>query len=140
LILTSAKTPLYCHSQHRNLPRLRRALPEPVLEMNRATAASRGISEGEWVAIVTPKGRVRARARLVAGLADGVVGAQHGWWQACADLGLPGYDPLSMAGANINLVIGNEAVDPVSGAAPHRSYLCEIEKSVESPVVVAAIP
>jgi len=140
LILTSAKTPLYCHSQHRNLPRLRRALPEPVVEMNRATAASRGIGEGDWVAIVTPKGRVRARVRLVAGLADGVVGAQHGWWQACADLGLPDYDPLSMAGANINLVIGNEAFDPVSGAAPHRSYRCEIEKWVERPVVVAALP
>jgi anaerobic selenocysteine-containing dehydrogenase len=140
LFLTSAKSPLYCHIQHRNLPRLRRLLPEPVLEMNRATAASRGIRQNDWVAIVTPKGRLGARARLVTGLADGVVGAQHGWWQACADLGLPGYDPLSTAGANINLVIGNETFDPVSGAVPHRSYLCEIEKSVERPVVVAELP
>jgi anaerobic selenocysteine-containing dehydrogenase len=34
LILTSAKTPLYCHSQHRNLPKLRRALPDPIVEIN----------------------------------------------------------------------------------------------------------
>lgn len=115
-------------------------LPEPVVEMNPATAASRGIGEGDWVAIVTPKGSVRARVRLIAGPADGVVGAQHGWWQGCADLGLPDYDPLSMAGANINLVIGNEAVEPVSGDTPHRSYRCEIEKWVERPVVVAALP
>jgi hypothetical protein len=61
------------------------------------------------------------------------VGAQHGWWQACGELGLPGYDPLSADGANINLVIGAETFDPVSGAAPHRSYRCEIEK-------LAAVP
>ena len=131
LVLTSTKTPLYCHSQHRNLPRLRRTLPEPIVEMNPATATSRGIDDGDLVAIVTPKGRVHARARLIASLADGVVGALHGWWQACADLGLPGYDPLTAEGANVNLVIGNEAFDPVSGAAPLRSYLCNIEKRVE---------
>lgn len=127
-VLTSAKTPLYCHSQHRNLPRLRGALKEPLVEMNPATAARRGISEGEWVAIVSPKGRIRARAHLVATLADGVVAAQHGWWQACPGLDLPGYDPLSAAGANLNLIIGNEEIDAVSGAPPHRSYRCEIEK------------
>lgn len=131
LVLTSAKTPLYCHSQHRNLPRLRRALPEPVVEMNPETAAARDIRDGDWVAIVTPQGRVRARARLTTGLADGIVGAQHGWWQACEDLRLPGYDALSADGANINLVIGNEAFDPVSGAAPHRSYQCQLEKIPE---------
>jgi hypothetical protein len=68
----------------------------------------------------------------VATLPDGVVGAQHGWWQSCVELDLPGYDPLSADGANINLVIGVEAFDPVSGAAPHRSYRCNIERAVEA--------
>ena len=104
-------------------------MPEPIVEINPATAAAREIAHGDWVDIVTPVGRVRARARLVASLADGVVGAQHGWWQACTELGLPGYDPLSEDGANINLVIGNEAMDPVSGVAAYRSYRCEIERS-----------
>ncbi len=130
LVMTSVKTPLYCHSQHRNLPHVRRALPDPVVEMSPATAASCGIGDGDWVAVVTPVGRVRARARLAARLADGVVGAQHGWWQACAALDLPGYDALSADGANINLVIGNESFDPVSGAVPHRSYPCNIERLV----------
>jgi anaerobic selenocysteine-containing dehydrogenase len=128
LVLTSAKTPLYCHSQYRNLPRLRRLVPEPVIEMSPVTAASRGIKKGDWVAIITSLGRVRARARLMTGLADGVVAAQHGWWQACPELGLPGYDALSPEGSNINLVIGAGAVDPVSGAAPLRAYRCDIER------------
>jgi anaerobic selenocysteine-containing dehydrogenase len=128
LLLTSTKSPLYCHSQHRNLPRLRRLLPDPVVELSPATATSRGIAAGEWVAIITPHGRVRARARLMTNLADGVVAAQHGWWQPCAELDLPGYDPLNADGANINLAIRGDVVDPVSGAAPLRANRCNIER------------
>jgi anaerobic selenocysteine-containing dehydrogenase len=128
LTLTSAKTPLYCHSQHRNLARLRRLEPDPVAELSPATAAARGIGEGDWLAIATPHGRVRARAQLNARLADGIVAARHGWWQACPELELPSYDALDSEGANLNLAIGVEATDPVSGAAPHRCYPCQIEK------------
>ena len=128
LTLTSAKSPLYCHSQHRNLARLRRMEPDPVAELSPATAAARGIGEGDWLAITTPRARVRARAQLNASLADGIVAARHGWWQSCPELGLPGYDSLDSDGANINLAIGTEAADPVSGAAPHRCYPCQIVK------------
>jgi len=74
-------------------------------------------------------GRVRARARLVVSLGEGVVVAQDGWWQECTELGLSGYNPLTGDGANINLVIGNDAIDPVSGVAAYRSYHCEVERS-----------
>lgn len=73
-VLTSAKTPIYCHSQHRNLSRLRRVIPEPVVEMNPATAELHEVEQGEWVLIATPRGRIRARAHLNASLADGVIG------------------------------------------------------------------
>jgi anaerobic selenocysteine-containing dehydrogenase len=132
LVLTSAKTPIYCHSQHRNLPRLRRVIPDPVVEINPATAALHQIEQNEWVSISTPRGSVRARAHLNASLADGVIGGQHGWWQSCPDLGLPGYDPLGSDGANINLVIGDEFVDPVSGAAPHRCYPARLQRLADS--------
>ena len=132
LVLTSAKTPIYCHSQHRNLSRLRRVIPDPVVEMNPATAELHEIEQGEWVSIATPRGRIRARAHLNASLADGVIGGQHGWWQSCPDLGLPGYDPLGPDGANINLVIGDEVLDPVSGAAPHRCYPAQLLRLANS--------
>jgi anaerobic selenocysteine-containing dehydrogenase len=130
LTLTTIKTPLYCHSQHRNLARLRRLEPDPVAELSCFTAASAGIGDGDWLAIATPRGRVRARARLNPTLADGIVAAQHGWWQACPELGLPGFDALDPDGANINLAVGVDTVDPVSGAASHRCYPCRIEKLV----------
>jgi anaerobic selenocysteine-containing dehydrogenase len=122
MVLTSAKTPIYCHSQHRNLPRLRRVIPDPVVEVNPATAALHEIEQGQWVSISTPRGSIRARAHFNSSLADGVIGGQHGWWQSCPDLGLHGYAPLGSDGANINLVIGDELLDPISGAAPHRCY------------------
>jgi anaerobic selenocysteine-containing dehydrogenase len=128
LILTSAKSPHYCHSQHRSLARLRRLSPHPSLEIHPQTAAARGIAEGDWVSIATPAGRARAVARLQPSLDPSVVAAQHGWWQGCAALGLPGYDPFSPEGANYNLLIGNDVVDPISGSVPHRSYVCEIER------------
>jgi len=132
LVLTSAKTPIYCHSQHRNLPRLRRVIPDPVIKMNPATAAVHEIEQGEWVSISTPRGTIRARAHFNFSLADGVVGGQHGWWQSCPDLGLPNYDPLGSDGANINFVIGDEVLDPISGAAPHRCYSAQLRRLASS--------
>jgi hypothetical protein len=51
---------------------------------------------------------------------------EHGWWQACPEIGASGYDPFGPMSANFNLLIDSAALDPVSGTAPHRSYLCEI--------------
>ena len=126
LIFTCAKSTLFCESQHRNLPSLRRRALDPEVELHPAAAAARGIAEGDWVAIATPAGSVRACARLNATLAPDVVCGQHGWWQACPELDAPGYDPFSSTGSNLNTIIGTGAIDPVSGSVPHRAYLCEV--------------
>ena len=130
LILTCAKHTLFCESQHRALPSLRRQALDPEVELHPVTAAERGIGPGDWVHIETPGGSVRARARLNDALEPNVVCGQHGWWQACPDIGAPGYDPFGPDGANYNLIIGNEAIDPVSGSVPHRAYLCQVRRAV----------
>jgi anaerobic selenocysteine-containing dehydrogenase len=129
LILTCAKSTQFCESQHRGLPSLRRRERDPEVELHPSAAAERGIGAGDWVAIETPEGRVRARARLNESLAPGVVCGQHGWWQACPEIGAPGYDAFSPDGANLNLIIGYAAIDPVSGSVPHRAYLCQIRRA-----------
>ncbi len=126
LILTSSKSAAFCESQHRSIPSLRKRARDPEIELNPETAGARGIVEGDWVTIETPEGSVRARATLNETLEPRVVCGQHGWWQACPQIDAPGYDPFSSSGANLNLIIGNDAVDPVSGSVPHRSYLCEV--------------
>ena len=126
LILTSAKPSLFCQTQYRALPSLRRRAFGPEVALHPAAAAARGIADGDWVAIETPDGTVRARARLNGDLDPRVVVGEHGWWQPCPELAAPGYDAFGPMGANFNLLIGSAALDPVSGTASHRSYLCEI--------------
>ncbi|HSL70994.1 MAG TPA: molybdopterin dinucleotide binding domain-containing protein, partial [Longimicrobiales bacterium] len=108
------------------LPSLRRRARDPEVELHPTTAAARGIGPGDWVHIETPRGSIRARARMNDSLDPNVVCGQHGWWQACPEIGAPGYDAFSADGANFNLIIGNEAIDPISGSVPHRAYLCEV--------------
>lgn len=128
LILTCAKHTQFCESQHRALPSLRRRARDPEVELHPAAAAERDIRPGDWVTIETPEGRIRARARLNESLEPRVVCGQHGWWQACPEIGAPGYDPFGPDGANFNLLIGNAAIDPISGSVPHRAYLCQIRR------------
>jgi len=111
-----------CHiERHLGGRERQQPLPQPagsVAELSPATAAARRVGEGDWLAIATPRGR--ARARLNATLADGIVAARHGLRQACPELDLSGYDAIDPDGASVNLAIGVEAADPVSAAAPHR--------------------
>jgi len=126
LVLTSAKSIHYCHSQHRGLPSLRRHEPDPVVEIHPDAADARGITEGDWVRIQTPHGAARAKAKFKKHLDPRVVSATAGWWQSCADLSLPGYAALADGSANLNAAVSNEFTDPISGSVPHRSYLCEV--------------
>jgi anaerobic selenocysteine-containing dehydrogenase len=126
LILTCAKSLRFCESQHRNLASLRRAAPDPQVELHPDTALARGIAAGDWVSIDTPHGSISARARLNSGLSPDVVVGQHGWWQACGELGLPGYPPYGPGSANLNLVLRQGPSDPTGGSSPLRSSMCEV--------------
>ncbi len=127
LILTSAKSPQYLHSQMRNIAALRRRRPDPQLELHPETAASRDIHEDQWVTISTPHGQMRARARLSPKLDRRVVSASHGWWQGCKSLSLPGYENSGEISANLNAAISGDMADPIGGSMPLKSYICQIE-------------
>ena len=130
LVLTCAKPTLFLQTQLRALPGLRRRAPDPEVELHPSAAAMRGIVAGDWVSVETPAGRVRVRARLNEDIDPRVAVGEHGWWQACAALGAPGYDPFGPDGANFNNLVGTDVLDPVSGTASHKSSLCEIRRAV----------
>jgi anaerobic selenocysteine-containing dehydrogenase len=126
LRLGTAKLVAFCHSQHRNIEALRRLAPDPSLEMPPATAAERGIKDGDWVRIRTPKGAAVARAKLTPGLSAGTVSGQHGWWVDGPE-GSP-YDAQHPLAANINRIVTTAASDPISGSIPLRCSWCEVER------------
>ncbi len=128
LLFTSAKSAAFTHGSYRSIPALRREVPEPSLHMHPDTATQRRIADDEWVALLTPVGSIRLRAKLDEHLNPDVVVGEEGWWQACRELDLPGYDPLSSDGGNLNLVIDDKLTDPLSGASPLRGQPCDVRK------------
>ncbi len=126
LVLTNAKNTTFVHSQQRALTSLRKALPEPSADVHPETALRYGIKNKEWMTVETPKGAIKVKARVTGNIVPGAVCVQHGWWQGCKELELPGYDAYNENGANAAVLIGTDQADPISGSLPHRSYLCRV--------------
>ncbi|HZH81542.1 MAG TPA: molybdopterin-dependent oxidoreductase [Phototrophicaceae bacterium] len=127
LVLTNAKFTTYVHSQQRALPSLRKASPEPSADIHPETALRYGVKNKQWIIVESPRGAIRVKARVTTDILPGVICCQHGWWQGCKELELPGYNPYEPTGANPATLIGTELADPVSGSLPHRSYLCRVK-------------
>ncbi|HSK28729.1 MAG TPA: molybdopterin-dependent oxidoreductase, partial [Candidatus Limnocylindria bacterium] len=126
LVLTNAKFTTFVHSQQRSLPSLRKSSPQPSADIHPETALRYDIKHKQWMTVETPRGAIKVKARVTTNIVPGVVCCQHGWWQACKELELPGYDPYASSGANAATLIGADLADPVSGSLPHRSYLCRV--------------
>jgi hypothetical protein len=76
----------------------------------------------------TIHGAVTLQAKLVDGIACGVVSMLNGWWQGCPELDLPGYDPYSSDGANMNMLYNAEEKDIISGCLPLKGYPCRVRR------------
>lgn len=127
LILSTAKNGYYCHSQHRSLVSLRKRAPDPIIEISPDTAAEKGIHDGDWIQVKTYVGAARFVAKTTPRLANDVVVAEFGWWQACPELDRAELNIIGAASSNFNSLISAEIADPVSGATPMRSFRCNIE-------------
>ena len=127
LVLTNAKFTTFVHSQQRALRGLRKSSPEPSADIHPETAGRFNVRNKEWMIVETPRGAIKVKARVTANILPGIVCCQHGWWQACKELELPGYNPYESSGANAATLIGADLADPVSGSLPHRSFLCRVK-------------
>jgi anaerobic selenocysteine-containing dehydrogenase len=111
LVLTSgARTIVYTHSQFRQIASLRRMIPEPLVDINPVDANERGIESGDEVEVSSRRGNIRLNAHVTDNIKAGVVNLPHGW-----------------AEANVNALIDDTALDPVSGFAPFKAQLCQVK-------------
>jgi anaerobic selenocysteine-containing dehydrogenase len=122
-LITGARQPGFFHAENRQLPWMRELHHDPVVEIHPDTAAKEGIADGEWVVIESPRGKIRQRAKLTAGLKPEVVSAQHAWW--FPEKRDPGH---GWEESNVNILTDNafENCDPAMGATHIRSLLCRI--------------
>jgi anaerobic selenocysteine-containing dehydrogenase len=113
LVMTSgARVMAYTHSQFRNIPRLRKLMPEPQVDINPSNAAWRNIKTGDTVTISSLRGSIKMKARVTDAILAGVVSMPHMW---------PGE-------ANVNALVDDRTLDPISGFIPCKSQLCEVRK------------
>lgn len=112
VLTTGARKPGYLHSQMRGIPSLRTLAPWPEVDINPSDATDRGIRQGDLVLLTTPRGSMAMRANLTNKPLPGVVQALHGW-----------------AEADINRIVDDGPLDPISGFPPYRSMLAEVSKA-----------
>ena len=123
ILITGMRSPGFFHTENRQVPWLRELQREPVVEIHPETAKKEGIREGDWVIIESPRGKVRQRAKIFAGIDPRVIGAQHAWWFPERKDPGHGWDE-----SNINILTDNayEGCDPAMGATNVRTLLCKI--------------
>ena len=119
ILTTGGRLLVYYHSSHRNIASLRKKAPDPELEIHPDTAQKLGIEDGEWVYLVSLRGRVEIKASYSRDISPEVVHSPHGFWYGVED----GWQRL-----NINMLTDDESLCPVTGSVPIKSLLCRVEK------------
>ena len=118
---TGARTHFDFRSQHHNIPSLLARHPWPLVTVHPADAAPRGIADGDEVDVISPRGRVRFRARVSPDIAPGVVEANMG---GGGPLGPPPWQE-----GNVNALTDLDNRDPISGFPVYKALLCELVKA-----------
>ena len=132
LVLTSFRIMSFIGPQNRNVPRLRARQPDPFMEIHPDTAQAAGIGDGDWAIVENPSGRARLKAKYTPSIHPRVISAPYGWWQDCAELDLPGHDPFGTDGANLNRLVPDADIDPISASVPHRSRMCRVRPAASA--------
>ena len=113
MVMTSgARVMAYTHSQFRNIPRLRKMMPDPLVDINPADAAQRDIKTGDTVTVSSPRGSIKMKANVTDTILTGIVSLPHHW---------PGE-------ANVNELVDDTTLDPISGFIPCKSQLCQVAR------------
>ena len=126
VLITGQRIFNFFGSEHRQGDYLRRTHPDPMVEIHPDTAAARGISDGDWVQISSPRDKVRFRARIFDGIDPRVVSAEWGWWFPEKDR----TDIEVQLESNINLLTEDAGgLDPGMGATNLKGLMCQVEKA-----------
>jgi anaerobic selenocysteine-containing dehydrogenase len=110
-LISGTRTIAFSHSQYRQIARLRKLVPQPLVEINPESAKSLGLADGERVVVESARGSISLKAKITAEVPPGVLSLQHGWEEA-----------------NVNILTDNEPYDPISGYPAFKTTLCRVRK------------
>lgn len=125
IAITGHRLYSFFHSAWTNVPSQRKLYPDPFALVHPDDAQTYGITDGEWITISSPRGKIISKARVTREIKKGVVAIPRpGWRDECPELGLPGY---GWDKANGNILVPSVPAEPGYGATAMRSSLCKIE-------------
>ncbi len=110
-LTTGGRHPAFTHSQHRNIPGLRKLSRGPSLEIHPETALECQVMDGDRVKVISPRGTVTVRAQVTDKIMPRVVHLPHGWIEA-----------------DCNVLTDHVKRDPIPGFPGLKSSLCRVEK------------
>ena len=124
VLTTGSRRMEFFHSEHRQIPSLRKRRPDPQVELHPEIAALHGITQGDWVIVSSPRGSIRMKALVTTDIIPGVINIDHGWW--FPEKTGPDYGVWE---SNANILTNNAPpYDPAFGSYQLRGLLCRIEK------------
>jgi anaerobic selenocysteine-containing dehydrogenase len=125
LVMSNGRIPFFHHGTLRNSPYVRSIYPVPEIWINPATASTYGVAHGDWTWIESQRGKIRAKARVTAGIPPGIVYMERFWNPETLNTATHGFREM-----NVNLLSKNDApFNDVIGTYTLRGYLVRISKA-----------
>ncbi|HIE02158.1 MAG TPA: molybdopterin oxidoreductase [Thiotrichaceae bacterium] len=124
VLITGSRKREYFHSEHRQIDSLRKRRQDPIAEIHPDTATPHGISDGDWIYVQSPRGKIKMKASVTTDIKQGVINIDHGWWfpeKPDQEFGI--------WESNANLLTSNAPpYNEAFGTYQLRALLCSIEK------------
>lgn len=111
ILCTGCRKPQLFHKRTYRMPWLAGLEESPLIELHPDTAASQGMEEGELVVLRTPVGALEMHLCFNSSCLPGVIHVYHG-----------------AKDKDVNRLIDETYLDPISGFPGFKSYCCRLEK------------
>ena len=114
ILFTGSSIPNAYNSRLEHVESLRRLRPEPQADIGIGDARRMGISYGDMIKVSTPLASIELKANPSQMIKDGTISIYHGYRKA-----------------DVNILIGADHLDPISGFCGFKSVRCRVERVME---------
>mgnify|MGYP002564558412 FL=1 len=127
IMVSGRRSPVFFHSEHRNIPWLRVCDPYPVVEVHPDVMKALGIDNGEWVWVENDRGSIRRKVKENPSMAPGTVSVPHGWWMPEAKATGPDFFNAWDINCNILIPVDTQSESGYGGGA-YKTTLVRLRK------------
>ena len=113
VLTTGGRHKAFTHSQFHSVSKLKKLMPDLLVQISVEDAAARGISSGDSVTVRSKRGQIPAKADVGDLMKPGVVHVYHGWQE----------DDFKF---NANQLTDDGVHDPISAFPAFKTTLCEV--------------